>query len=117
MLIHVCTAWAQNLSTIYAMRFMIGVFETCTFTGIVYIIASWYKPKEMARRMVIYCIASPLGLMFAGYLQAAAYKNLDGVNGLAGWRWLFIIVTIITLPVSILSGISVSRPFKYLANV
>jgi hypothetical protein len=29
--------------------------------------------------------------MFGGYLQAAAYKNLNGVAGMAGWRWLFII--------------------------
>ncbi|CZR64300.1 uncharacterized protein PAC_14198 [Phialocephala subalpina] len=76
-------AWAQDLYTIYAMRFMIGVFET-------------------SRRTVFYCIASPLGLMFAGYLHAAAYINLNGVNGLEGWRWLFIIITAITLPVSIL---------------
>lgn len=26
-----------------------------------------------------------------GYLQAAAYRNLNGVYGRAGWRWLFII--------------------------
>jgi hypothetical protein len=24
-------------------------------------------------------------------LQAAAYRNLDGVYGRAGWRWLFIV--------------------------
>ncbi|KAK4699017.1 MFS transporter, ACS family, pantothenate transporter, partial [Phenoliferia sp. Uapishka_3] len=58
--------------------------------------------------------------MFSGFLQAAAYKNLNGqseilaslmrtayllcgtgVNGLAGWRWLFIIDAIITIPIAI----------------
>jgi ACS family pantothenate transporter-like MFS transporter len=33
----------------------------------------------------------PLGAMFSGYLQVAAYKNLSGVGGLAGRRWLFMI--------------------------
>lgn len=36
-------------------------------------------------------MGNSLGSMFSGYLQAAAYKNLNGVMGRAGWRWLFII--------------------------
>lgn len=40
--------------------------------------------------------------MFSGYLQAAAYKNLNGVLGHSGWQWLFIICGIISLPVGVL---------------
>lgn len=80
-------AWAKNLETIYAMRFFIGLCESCSFTGVIYIIGSWYKPSEITRRVSCFFIASPLGTMFAGYLQAAAYKNLDNVHGLAGWRY------------------------------
>jgi ACS family pantothenate transporter-like MFS transporter len=36
----------------------------------------------------------------SGYLQAAAYRNLSGVGGLAGWRWLYIIDGVITVPVA-----------------
>lgn len=35
--------------------------------------------------------------MFLGILQAALYKNLDGVSGHAGWQWLFIISGIMTI--------------------
>jgi ACS family pantothenate transporter-like MFS transporter len=80
-------AWAKNVETIYAMRFFIGAAETASFTGVIYVIGSWYKPKEIARRVALFFTASPLGTMFAGYLQAAAYKNLNHVNGLASWRW------------------------------
>jgi ACS family pantothenate transporter-like MFS transporter len=38
--------------------------------------------------------------MFSGYLQAAAYTNLNGIGGLSGWRWLFIIDGIITIPIA-----------------
>lgn len=40
--------------------------------------------------------------MFSGYLQAAAYKNLNGILGRAGWQWLFIICGIISLTIGIL---------------
>lgn len=36
-------------------------------------------------------MGNSLGSIFSGYLQAAAYRNLDGVYGRAGWRWLFIV--------------------------
>ncbi|KAH8879920.1 MFS general substrate transporter [Thozetella sp. PMI_491] len=94
-------AWAQNLQTVYAMRFFTGVFECCSFTGTIYVIGSWYKPREIGRRVALFFIASPLGTMFAGYLQAAAYTNLNQVHGLAGWRWLFIVDAIITLPIAL----------------
>lgn len=40
--------------------------------------------------------------MFGGYLQAAAYTNLNGVGGMSGWRWLFIIDGSISLPLAFL---------------
>ncbi|CAC9889999.1 unnamed protein product, partial [Aureobasidium pullulans] len=85
----ICTlglAWSQNLHNVYAMRFFTGIFECCSFTRTIYVIGSWYKPGEIGRRVSLFFIASPLGTMFAGYLQAAAYTNLHGVHGLAGWR-------------------------------
>jgi ACS family pantothenate transporter-like MFS transporter len=51
---------------------------------------------------MIFWLAGSVGTLFSGFLQAAAYKNLNGVGGHAGWRWLFIIDGIITLPLAIL---------------
>ncbi|TQB77575.1 hypothetical protein MPDQ_000116 [Monascus purpureus] len=79
-------AWAQNVQTIYAMRFFVGLCESCSFTGVIYAIGSWYKPGEIGRRVALFYIAAPLGTMFAGYLQSAAYTNLNHIYGLAGWR-------------------------------
>lgn len=35
--------------------------------------------------------------MFLGALQAALYKNMNGVHGISGWQWLFIISGAITI--------------------
>lgn len=62
---------------------------------------SWYTPRELGKRAVIFWVSGSIGQMFSGFLQAAAYTNLHEVHGLAGWRWLFIIDAIITLPIAI----------------
>lgn len=53
---------------------------------------------ELAKRTTIFYSASFVANMFSGYLQAAVYTGLDGVYGLPGWKWLFIICGVISLP-------------------
>jgi MFS family permease len=43
-----------------------------------------------------------LGGIFSGQLQAKAYKLLNGIGGLSGWRWLFILDGCISLPIALL---------------
>jgi MFS family permease len=50
---------------------------------------------------MIFWLAGSIGQLFSGFLQAAAYTNLSGVDGRAGWRWLFIIDGIITIPIAL----------------
>lgn len=75
------------------------------YPGIHYLLGSWYTPKEIGKRAMIFWLAGSIGTLFSGFLQAAAYKNLNGVHGFAGWRWLFIIDGIITLPLALLGYI------------
>lgn len=63
-------------------------------------LGSWYKSDEIGRRGGIFYVGLTLGTLTAGLVQAAASKHLDGINGLAGWRWMFIITSIITLPLA-----------------
>ena len=39
--------------------------------------------------------------MFSGYLQAGLFSSMDGKRGLAGWRWLFIMDGIISIPIAV----------------
>ncbi|OCF32318.1 pantothenate transporter [Kwoniella heveanensis BCC8398] len=91
----------KNYQALYALRFLVGLFESGFYPGIHYLLGSWYTPRELGKRAMIFWLAGSLGNMFSGFLQAAAYRNLNGVHGLAGWRWLFIIDAIITLPIAL----------------
>ncbi|RKH09195.1 MFS transporter, partial [Corallococcus sp. CA041A] len=51
----------------------------------------------LGKRLAIFGVSGVAGNMFLGVLQAALYKNMNGVRGLEGWQWLFIISGIITM--------------------
>lgn len=57
------------------------------YPGIHYMLGSWYTPQEIGKRAMVFWLAGSVGTMFSGFLQAAAYTNLSGAGGLAGWRW------------------------------
>ncbi|KAK9472046.1 major facilitator superfamily domain-containing protein [Dipodascopsis tothii] len=94
------TAFVKNYQQLMAMRFMVGFGATACYVGCTHIVNSWYRKAEIGRRNAIFYSAGPIGSMFSGYIQAAAYTNLNHTAGLEGWRWLFIICTIITVPIA-----------------
>ncbi|KAF7197769.1 Pantothenate transporter liz1 [Pseudocercospora fuligena] len=93
---------ATNVQQMYAMRFLVGMLEAPLFAATHFILGSWYSGPELFKRAGTWFICNPLGSMISGYLQAAAYTNLEGVGGMPGWRWLFIIDGIFTIPVALL---------------
>ncbi|CAL1717373.1 unnamed protein product [Somion occarium] len=95
-------ASAKNFETLIAVRFFVGLAESTFYPAIQYVIGSWYKGDELGKRACIFHTASAIGPMFSGFLQAGAYNGLNGIHGLSGWRWLFIIDGIITLPIALL---------------
>ena len=95
-------AKCNSASSIYAVRFLIGLAESSFYPGMQYVIGSWYRRDELAKRSCIFHTASAIGSMFSGYLMAGVY-HLGGKGGLHGWQWLFIVDGIISLPIA-LSG-------------
>ncbi|KAF9775313.1 hypothetical protein IL306_006593 [Fusarium sp. DS 682] len=91
---------ATSYAEIMAYRFMVSIFEASYFPGVHFVLGSWYRSDEIGRRGGSFYVGLTLGTMTAGLLQGAATQYLDGHNGLAGWRWNFIINAIITLPLA-----------------
>ncbi|KAK9475574.1 major facilitator superfamily domain-containing protein [Dipodascopsis tothii] len=92
---------ATSARYIYIFRFFQGMAESICYPTMMMILGSWYKPDEIAKRVVIWDMSWNLASMFSGYIQAGVYTNLDGINGLAGWQWLFIVDGCISLPVAL----------------
>ena len=68
------------------LLFHLGLAESTFYPGMQYIIGSWYRNDELAKRSCIFHTSSAIATMFSGYLMAAVY-NLSGKGGMAGWKW------------------------------
>lgn len=90
----------KTASHLYALRFFIGLAEASFYPGVQYLIGSWYRKDELAKRSCIFHASGNIAAMFSGYLMAASL-NLEGNHGWHGWQWLFIINGIISLPIAI----------------
>ncbi|KAL1853197.1 hypothetical protein VTK73DRAFT_9057 [Phialemonium thermophilum] len=94
-------AGAQNVKTLYVLRFFVGLLEACSFPGYAALLGGWYGPRELGKRVAIFEQTSAIASMFSGYLQAALYRGMNGKHGLAGWRWLFIMDGVISIPIAL----------------
>ncbi|KAE8334074.1 major facilitator superfamily domain-containing protein [Aspergillus sergii] len=92
---------ASSYSEFMAYRFLVGLFEAPFFIGVHYVLGSWYRADELGRRGGIFFIGMTLGASTASLIQSGASAHLQGVSGLAGWRWMYIIVALMTLVVAI----------------
>ncbi|KJX95179.1 MFS pantothenate transporter like protein [Zymoseptoria brevis] len=95
------TAFVSHPWQIMVIRFFQGFFESSCFVGVQWILGSWYKPDEIGKRTAIFTSSGLAGTMFSGLMQGAIFKTLNGKAGLAGWRWLFVIDSLITFPIAI----------------
>lgn len=88
---------AKSASTIYVLRFFLGALSATSWPGITALIMTWYTPTELAVRLAIFNVSDVAGAMFLGVVQAQLYVHMNGVSGLAGWQWLFIVSGAITV--------------------
>jgi ACS family pantothenate transporter-like MFS transporter len=92
-------AYVTSAKQMYVIRFFIGAFEACSFPATYVILSSYLTEEELFKRAGFYGAFATAGSASSGALQTQARKSLNGINGLAGWRWQFIIDAVITFGV------------------
>lgn len=97
-----CTAAVQNYGGLVACRFFLGITEAPFYPGAIYVLSIFYTRREVATRVAILYSAQILATGFTGLIAAGVFAGLDGVRGLAGWRWLFLLEGVFTFAVGIL---------------
>jgi MFS transporter, ACS family, tartrate transporter len=100
-IISALTAFVWNDWTFYTVRFFLGIAEAGFYPGIVLYLTWWFPSYYRSRMMGIFQSASVISLII-GPIVSSQLLLMDGILGLAGWQWLFIIEA---LPPIIMSAV------------
>ncbi|KAH6881878.1 major facilitator superfamily domain-containing protein [Alternaria rosae] len=100
-LLTMCSAGCKNYHQLCAVRFFQGLIEASLYSGSVYVMGSWYKPSEIAKRAAIFTAVGQIGSMCAGLMMTAMHQTMEGKGGLKGWQWVFIIDGLMGIPVGL----------------
>ena len=75
----------------YVMRFLLGAFEAGFFPGVILYFTYWYPQVRRGQVIAIFMSATTIIAVIAGPLCGAILKYFNGLGGLHGWQWLFLV--------------------------
>lgn len=92
--------FVKSYHQMIALRVLLGLFEAGLMPGCAYYLSNWYRPMEVSYRIALYFSSATIAGAFSGILAWAIMK-MDGVGGLAGWSWIFILEGLLTMVVAV----------------
>jgi MFS transporter, ACS family, tartrate transporter len=89
-LLSACMALIWSETSFLVLRFLLGVAEAGFFPGIILFLTYWFPSAYRARIVGYFMVAIPVSTVIGAPLSGLIL-GLDGVLGLKGWQWLFVI--------------------------
>jgi len=97
--------FVRSTTGFYVLRFLLGVAEAGFFPGVILYLTYWFPSARRARIIALFMTGIPIAGVIGGPVSGWILKHMTGVQGLAGWQWLFLIEA---LP-SLVLGVAVLR--------
>ena len=83
------TAFVRGPVSFYCFRALVGACEAGFYPGVMYYLSTWFPADVRARTFAWFNMSNPLSSVISGPLSATLLQ-MDGIQGLEGWRWLLI---------------------------
>jgi MFS family permease len=80
--------------TFYVLRFLLGMAEAGFIPGILLYLTLWFPAARRGRITAIFLAAIPTASIIGGPLSGWILHAFSGAHGLSGWQWLFVVETI-----------------------
>ncbi|AQS86674.1 major facilitator superfamily transporter [Neoasaia chiangmaiensis NBRC 101099] len=84
-------ALCTQKSHLFGLRFLLGAFEAGFSPLCIYFLRRWYQDRRLGRAISIQQIAGPLSGVLVGLISGDIMTRAEGLFGIAGWRWMFMI--------------------------
>ena len=84
------TAFVTGPASFLTIRFLLGVAEAGFFPGMILYFTYWYPAEYRGRVISTLFIAQPVANALAS-IVSGAILGMDGILGLKGWQWVFIL--------------------------
>jgi MFS transporter, ACS family, tartrate transporter len=94
------TAFCVGPWSFLTMRFLLGLAEAGLFPGMILFFTYWFPDWHRARIVSAFMVALPLAVA-TGAPISTALLELNGLFGVAGWKWMFIFEAVPTVLVGI----------------
>lgn len=89
-IISAATAFVVGPKSFYAARALLGLAEAGFIPGVLYYLAFWFPSAYRGRVIGVLMTAMPAAFLLGSPLSGAL-MSMNGVAGLKGWQWLFIL--------------------------
>ena len=89
-LISGATAFATGAHSFYVLRLLLGAAEAGFFPGIIFYLTLWFPSVYRARIVAAFMAAIPASSVIGAPISSLLLY-LDGIAGLKGWQWLFLV--------------------------
>jgi MFS transporter, ACS family, tartrate transporter len=109
-LVSAATAFVVGPNSFYALRLLLGIAEAGFFPGVTFFLAAWFPVQYRTRMLAWFLVGIPLSSL-VGSPVCGMLLQMDGIWGLAGWQWLFLLVSLPCIPLGLLTLLMLSdRP-------
>ncbi|MBB5423163.1 MFS transporter [Paraburkholderia sp. CNPSo 3155] len=89
-IVSVGTAFVQNATQLYVLRFLLGVAEAGFFPGIIVYLTYWFRAKELATTVALFTAAIPVSYIIGAPLSTWVMDHAQWLNW-SGWRWMLVL--------------------------
>ncbi len=100
-LVSAATMFARDVWTFYALRVLLGIAEAGFFPGIIYYLSNWFPDRERAKVTAFFMLAIGVSNVLGNPVSGWIMDHFNGVSGLYGWQWLFLLEGIPTAVVGV----------------